>query len=55
LNKPQSTISHHLAILKKANLVNWRKEGKWTHFSLANSKLIGQIENIIEMGESNVK
>lgn len=51
LNKPQSTISHHLAILKKANLVNWRKEGKWTHFSLANPKLIRLIENIIKMEE----
>ena len=48
LNKPQSTISHHLAILKKSSLVSWRKEGKWTYFSLANPKLIRQIENIIE-------
>ncbi|MCL2115083.1 MAG: metalloregulator ArsR/SmtB family transcription factor [Methanobrevibacter sp.] len=51
LDKPQSTISHHLSILKKSNLLNWRKEGKWTYFSLANSKLIEQIENITKKQE----
>jgi ArsR family transcriptional regulator len=51
LDKPQSTISHHLNILKKSKLVNWRKKGKWTYFSLANSKIIEQIENMIKMQE----
>jgi len=51
LSKPQSTISHHLAILKKSQLINWRKEGTWTHFSLVNPKLIDQIENIIRIKE----
>ena len=46
LDKPQSTISHHLTILRKSNLINWRKEGKWTYFSLADSKLIDKIENL---------
>jgi len=51
LDKPQSTISHHLTILKKSKLVNWRKEGTWTHFSLVNPKLIEQIENITKIKE----
>jgi len=51
LDKPQSTVSHHLTILKKSNLVNWRKKGKWTYFSLANPKLIEEIKNITEMEE----
>ena len=51
LDKPQSTISHHLTILKKSKLVNWRKEGTWTHFSLVNPKLIEQIENITGIKE----
>ncbi|MDR2967264.1 MAG: metalloregulator ArsR/SmtB family transcription factor [Methanobacteriaceae archaeon] len=51
LDKPQSTISHHLTILKKSNLVNWRKEGKWTFFSLINPELIDQIENIAKIKE----
>lgn len=51
LNKPQSTISHHLAILKKSGLIKWRKDGKWTHFSLKNSILIELIEKIIKIEE----
>lgn len=38
LDKPQSTISHHIAILKKAGFLKWRKEGKWTHYRLADEK-----------------
>ncbi|MDR3063294.1 MAG: metalloregulator ArsR/SmtB family transcription factor [Methanobrevibacter sp.] len=46
LNKPQSTVAHHLSILKKANILNWRKEGKWTYYSLSNPEIIGMIEEI---------
>jgi len=46
LDKPQSTIAHHLSILKKANLLNWRKEGKWTYYTLSNPKIIELIEDI---------
>jgi ArsR family transcriptional regulator len=48
LDKPQSTISHHLAILKRANLVNLRKDGKWTYYSLKNPEIIKYIEKIIK-------
>ncbi|WP_409200457.1 ArsR/SmtB family transcription factor [Methanobrevibacter sp. DSM 116169] len=47
LNKPQSTISHHLSLLKNINLLNSRKEGKWTYYSLKNPKIIPYIEKII--------
>lgn len=47
LNKPQSTVAHHLSILKKANILNWRKEGKWTYYSLANPDIIRLIEQIV--------
>lgn len=30
----QSTLSHHMKILGEADLVQGRKEGKWTHYSL---------------------
>jgi DNA-binding transcriptional ArsR family regulator len=30
-----STVSKHLSILRNARLVNGRKEGRWTHYSLA--------------------
>ena len=31
----QSTISHHMKILIESNLVNERKEGKFTYYSLS--------------------
>ncbi len=33
-NITQPTLSHHMKILTDCNLVNWRKEGKWTYYSI---------------------
>ncbi len=30
----QSTLSHHMKILCDSGVVNARKEGKWTHYSI---------------------
>jgi len=35
LEAPQPKVSRHLAQLRKAGLVNVRKEGLWCHYSLA--------------------
>ncbi len=35
----QPTLSHHMRILRECALVNERKEGKWTHYSLNCSTL----------------
>ena len=35
LNIVQSTLSHHMKILLDAKIVNARKEGKWTHYSIS--------------------
>lgn len=32
-----STVSNHMAILKRAGLVEARKEGRWMHFRLADA------------------
>jgi len=32
----QSTLSHHMKLLRECGLVNGRNEGKWTHYSLNN-------------------
>ena len=40
INKSQSTVSHHLAILKKAGMLNWRKYGIWVYYSLSNPNII---------------
>lgn len=35
LQVPQPTASRHLGYLRKAGLVDVRKEGRWCHYSLA--------------------
>lgn len=35
LNVSQPTLSHHMKILCDAGLVNDRKEGRWTHYSIS--------------------
>lgn len=35
LDAPQPKISRHLAYLRRAGLVEARREGKWMHYSLA--------------------
>ena len=34
LNIVQSTLSHHMKILLDSKIVNARKEGKWTYYSI---------------------
>jgi len=35
IRAPQTTVSRHLAYLRRAGLVRVRKEGLWKHYSLA--------------------
>lgn len=46
LEKPQSTISHHLNVLKNVGFVNGRKEGIWIYYKLINPKIIDLIGNL---------
>jgi DNA-binding transcriptional ArsR family regulator len=39
-DKPQSSTSHHLSILKKAGLVKERKDGKWSRYRLSDGAVI---------------
>ncbi len=39
LDLPQSTVSRHLAYLRKTNLVTSRKEGLWHYYQLAPAEL----------------
>ena len=34
LGLAQSTISHHMSVLKRAGLVSARKDGLWVHYTL---------------------
>jgi ArsR family transcriptional regulator len=46
LEKPQSTISHHLNILKNAGFIEGRKEGVWIHYKLVDPEIVDLIENL---------
>jgi len=41
LDNSQSTVSHHLSILKNAGVIKERKEGKWSYFRLSDGAVIG--------------
>lgn len=49
LEKPQSTISHHLNVLKKAGFIQGRKEGLWIHYQLTSDQLLELIENLSDL------
>lgn len=48
LDKPQSTISHHLNVLKTAGFITGRKDGLWIHYQLAEPKMLAQIEKLAD-------
>ena len=45
----QPTVSHHLAILREADLVDMREEGKHTFYSLKQSKVVLCCGNLMEV------
>lgn len=46
LEKPQSTISHHLNVLKNAEFIEGRKDGVWIHYKLVNPEIVNLIEKL---------
>jgi len=42
----QPSLSHHMKILCDCGLVNGRKEGKWTHYSL-NTKAVQDFKTLL--------
>ncbi len=45
-NFTQPTLSHHMKILVDSELVNVRKEGKWSHYSL-NTTYMNNLNNYL--------
>jgi ArsR family transcriptional regulator len=45
----QPTVSHHLAILRQAGLVNVRSEGKHTYYSLNQKRVVVCCGNLINV------
>lgn len=52
LDKPQSTISHHLNVLKNSGLIQGRKEGVWIHYSLSHTQLVDIMEKMERITET---
>ncbi|HMK54084.1 MAG TPA: metalloregulator ArsR/SmtB family transcription factor [Methanobacteriaceae archaeon] len=52
LEKPQSTVSHHLNVLKSAGLIKWRKEGIWNHYQLMDPELVENLERLTKFFQS---
>lgn len=48
LDKPQSTISHHLNVLKNVGLIKSFKKGIWTLYGLKNPDIIHLMDNLCE-------
>lgn len=49
LKKPQSTISHHLNILRSAGFIKGRKEGVWIHYMLENHRILTLLDELTEL------
>lgn len=47
LDITKSTLSHHIQVLINAGLVDYRKVGKWVHYSITKSEL-NNIKKIIK-------
>lgn len=48
-DKSQSTVSHHLNLLKRAGILNARKEGTWIHYSLVDENMVEHLNELFEM------
>ena len=48
IDKSQSTISHHLNMMKKEGVLSARKQGKWIYYKLTNENIIDSLEEIFE-------
>ena len=49
LDVSQSTLSHHMKILTDSKIVNVRKEGKWSHYSLSREGIQFAIDYLDQM------
>ncbi len=52
LNKPQSSTSHHLSILREARLVKERRDGKWSYYRLADGAVVEMIKQARALKEN---
>jgi len=46
LQMQQTTVSHHLKVLKYAGIISDRKSGKWVNYSLADKKVLEALKTL---------
>lgn len=49
LEKPQSSISRHLNVLKNLGFIKGRKVEMWTYYSLSHPKIGDKVKELIEL------
>jgi DNA-binding transcriptional ArsR family regulator len=54
LERPQSTTSHHLSILKDAGLIRERKDGRWSRYRLSEGAVIEMLNQVKLMKEAKI-
>jgi ArsR family transcriptional regulator len=54
LDRPQSSTSHHLSILKEAGLIKERKDGRWSRYRLSEGAIIEMLNMVKLMKEAKI-
>lgn len=49
LDKPQSSVSHHLNILKNLGFIKGRKDGIWMHYKLTDPKIADLVKELVQL------
>jgi DNA-binding transcriptional ArsR family regulator len=53
LDRPQSSTSHHLSILRDAGLITERKDGRWSRYRLSEGAVIEMLNQARLIKETN--
>lgn len=51
VDRPQSSTSHHLSVLKDAGLIKERKDGRWSRYRLSEGAVIEMLNQVKLMKE----
>ena len=54
LDRPQSTTSHHLSILRNAGLIKERKDGRWSRYRLSEGAVIEMLNLVRLIRETKI-
>lgn len=55
MDMPQSTLSYHMKLLCESGIVDYRQEGKWTHYRISDigsAKAIALLHELTAQSES---